>query len=73
MNTVLANLPANFAAAVVFALLGIILFVVGFIVFDKLTPGSLWKEILEEHNTALAVLMGCVAIAISIIIGASIL
>jgi uncharacterized membrane protein YjfL (UPF0719 family) len=72
MTDALTNLTGNFIAAVVFALLGVLLFVLGFIVFDKITPGSLWKELLEEHNTALAILMGCVAIALAIIIAAAI-
>jgi len=70
--TVFDNLGSNFIAAVVFALLGVILFVVGFIIFDKITPGSLWKELLEDQNTALGVLMAGVAIAIAIIIAAAI-
>ena len=72
MNDVFANLGGNFIAAVVFAGLGVVLFVVAFLVFDRMTPGTLWKEILEEHNTALAILMGCVAIALAIIIAAAI-
>ena len=70
--TVFDNLGSNFIAAVVFALLGVILFVVGFIIFDKITPGILWKELLEDQNTALGVLMAGVAIAIAIIIAAAI-
>lgn len=70
--TVFDNLGSNFVAAVVFALLGVILFVVGFMIFDKITPGSLWKELLEDQNTALGVLMAGVAIAIAIIIAAAI-
>jgi uncharacterized membrane protein YjfL (UPF0719 family) len=70
--TVFDNLGSNFIAAVVFALLGVVLFVVGFIIFDKITPGSLWKELLEDQNTALGVLMAGVAIAIAIIIAAAI-
>ena len=70
--TVFDNLGSNFIAAVVFALLGVILFVVGFLIFDKITPGSLWKELLEDQNTALGVLMAGVAIAIAIIIAAAI-
>lgn len=72
MNEVFTNLGANFLAAVVFAALGVLLFVVAFAVFDRMTPGTLWKEILEEHNTALAILMGCIAIALAIIIAAAI-
>jgi putative membrane protein len=70
--TVFDNLGANFVAAVVFALLGVLLFVIGFIIFDRLTPGNLWKELLEDQNTALGNLMAGVAIAIAIIIAAAI-
>ncbi len=70
--TVFDNLGSNFMSAVVFALLGVVLFVVGFMIFDKITPGSLWKELLEDQNTALGVLMAGVAIAIAIIIAAAI-
>ena len=70
--TALANMGSNFVAALVYALLGIVLFVVGFIVFDKLTPGSIWKELLEDQNTALGNLMAGVAIALAIIIAAAI-
>jgi uncharacterized membrane protein YjfL (UPF0719 family) len=70
--TVFNNLGSSFIAAVVFALLGVVLFVVGFMIFDKITPGSLWKELLEDQNTALGVLMAGVAIAIAIIIAAAI-
>ena len=70
--TVFDNLGSNFLSAVVFALLGVVLFVVGFIIFDKLTPGSLWKELLEDQNTALGNLMAGVAIALANIIAAAI-
>ena len=66
------NLASNFVAALVFAMLGVVLFVVGFMIFDKLTPGSLWKELLEDENVALGNLMAGVAIALAIIIAAAI-
>lgn len=66
------SLQANILAAVVFAALGIVVFVLSFVVVDKLTPYDLWKEILEEHNTALAVLIGLASLGISIIIAAAI-
>ena len=70
--TVFNNLGASFVSALVFALLGVVLFVVAFVVFDKLTPGSLWKELLEDQNPALGNLMAGVAIALAIIIAAAI-
>jgi uncharacterized membrane protein YjfL (UPF0719 family) len=70
--TVFDNLGANFVAAFVFALLGIVLFVLAFLIIDRLTPGSLWKELLEDQNTALGNLMAGIAIALAIIIAAAI-
>jgi uncharacterized membrane protein YjfL (UPF0719 family) len=72
MNDAFYNLGSNFLAALVFALLGICLFAVSFVVINKLTPGSLWKELLEDQNTAMGILMGCVALGIAIIVAAAI-
>jgi uncharacterized membrane protein YjfL (UPF0719 family) len=58
--------------AAVFSVLGIVLFGLGFWAFEKLTPGTLWREIIEEHNTALAILAGAVAIGLAIIISAAV-
>ena len=66
------DLMQHLVAALVYALLGIVVFVVAFITLDKLTPGSLWREIIDEHNTALAVMVGAISIGISIIIAAAI-
>jgi uncharacterized membrane protein YjfL (UPF0719 family) len=66
------DLMQHLLAALVYALLGIVIFVLSFVILDRLTPGSLWKEIMDEHNTALAVLSGAIAIGISIIIAAAI-
>lgn len=69
---VFRSLAANVLAGVVFTILGIALFVGAFFLFDRLTPGTLWKELIEDQNTALGVLFGCVAIALGIIIAAAI-
>lgn len=66
------DLMQHLGAALIYALLGIVIFVLAFVVVDRLTPGSMWKEIIDEHNTALAVMMGAIAIGISIIIAAAI-
>ena len=67
------TLASNAIAAVVFALLGITVFIVSFVVVDRLTPYTLWKEIIEEHNTALAILIGAIALGMSIIVAAAII
>jgi len=63
---------SNVAGAAVFAGLGVLLFVVAFIILDLLTPGKLWEEISGKQNQAAATLMGCVAIALGIIVAAAI-
>jgi uncharacterized membrane protein YjfL (UPF0719 family) len=72
MENALTSLTANFAAAVIFSLLGVVLFLLAFMLFDRMTPGSIWKELLEDQNVALGNLMGGIAIALAIIIGAAI-
>lgn len=59
-------------AAVIYAALGLVIFGVAFVVVDRLTPYSLWKEIVDEQNTALAIIVGAVAIGISIIVSSAI-
>ena len=49
------------ANALVFAVLGIVIFVVAFAIIDKMTPYALWKEIVEEKNVALAILVGAMS------------
>ena len=58
--------------ALVFALLGIVIFILAFAIVDKLTPYALWKEIVEEQNTALAILVGAMSIGMCIIIAAAV-
>ena len=59
-------------AALVYSAMGLVIFAVAFIVVDRLTPYHLWKEIIDEHNTALAVLIGLISLGVSIIIAAAI-
>ena len=66
------DIVSNIRAALVFALIGIVVFVGAFVLIDKLTPYDLWKEIVEEKNLALAVLVGAMSIGICIIIAAAV-
>ncbi len=58
--------------ALIFSVLGIVLFVGAFALLDKLTPYALWKEIVEEKNLALAILVGAMSIGMCIIIAAAV-
>jgi putative membrane protein len=61
-----------FGSTILYAVLGIAIFVIGFRLWDWLTPVDIWKEIAEKHNIALAVMAGAIAIALAIIIGSAI-
>jgi putative membrane protein len=58
--------------ACVFALLGILIFIGAFALVDKLTPYALWKEIVEDKNVALAILVGLMSLGMCVIIAAAV-
>ena len=62
----------NVLNSAAYALIGVVMFGIAFVVIDVLTPGKLWDEIGEKRNTAAAILMGSVAIALGIIVAAAI-
>lgn len=66
------DIVRNIELALVFALIGIVVFVASFVVIDRMTPFDLWKEIVQEKNMALAVLIGAMSIGICIIIAAAV-
>ena len=63
---------SNVMNALVFALLGVVIFGVSFFLLDLVTPYKLWKEIIDEHNSALAIIVGAMSLGICIIIAAAI-
>ena len=64
--------PVNVVNAIVYALVGIVIFILAFVIVDKCTPYDLWKEINEDRNVALAILVGCMSLGMCIIIAAAI-
>lgn len=64
--------PLYLLNALVYAILGIIIFVVSFTILDKMTPFSLWKELIEDQNTALGVMIGLLGLGICVIIAAAV-
>jgi uncharacterized membrane protein YjfL (UPF0719 family) len=55
----------------IFAALGVLMFVISFSLVVKLSPLNLWKQISEERNVAAAILAGAVALGICWIIAAT--
>lgn len=58
--------------SVLYAVIGVVVLWLSFIVIDKLTPYRLWDEIVEKKNLALAVVVGAMFIAIGQIVAAAI-
>ena len=56
----------------VFSLIGIVLFALAFLIIVKIAPFSTRKEIEEDQNTALAILVGSVIIGIALIVAAAV-
>lgn len=48
--------------SLVYAGIGMLVFVAGFVLLDLLTPGKLWEEIRDKQNVAVAQFAGAIAI-----------
>jgi len=58
--------------SIVFSIVGLIVLVIGYKIFDLVTPYNLNKEIAEENNTAAGVAVAGVLIALGLIVAAAI-
>ena len=58
--------------SVVFALIGVLIFWLCFLIIDKLTPYDLWGEIIEKQNVALGVVVAAMSLGICMIVAAAI-
>ena len=66
------DLPNVLLDTVIFVLLGLIVFAAAFFIIVRVVPFSVKKEIEEDQNTALAILIGSMILGMSIIIAAAI-
>jgi uncharacterized membrane protein YjfL (UPF0719 family) len=64
--------PSVFFGSILYALIGVFVFWISFVIVDKLTPYDLWAEIVEKKNVALAIVVGAMCIAIGLIVAAAI-
>jgi uncharacterized membrane protein YjfL (UPF0719 family) len=59
-------------SSLIFVGIGMVMFLVAFFLITKITPFSIRKEIEEDQNTALAIVIGAVILGLSHIISAAI-
>jgi putative membrane protein len=64
--------PGVVAGSIIYALIGVAIFWICFLIVDKLTPYDLWAELVEKKNVALAIVVGAMCIAIAMIVSASV-
>lgn len=66
-----SNIGQAVIAEALYAIVGILIFGLAFWLMERITPFSVRKEIEEDQNTALAILMGSVIIGLALIIAAA--
>ena len=64
--------PAIFFGSILYAVIGVLVFWISFVIVDKVTPYDLWGEIIEKKNVALAIVVGAMCIAIGMIVAAAV-
>jgi uncharacterized membrane protein YjfL (UPF0719 family) len=68
----LEQLASLVLQTLVFAIIGVLIFALAFWIIVKATPFSVRKEIEEDHNIAIAIVIGAVILGIALVIGAAI-
>ena len=61
-----------FFGSILYALIGVVIFWLCFVIIDKATPYDLWQEIVEKQNVALGIVVGAMSLGISIIVAAAV-
>ncbi|CAN7697060.1 DUF350 domain-containing protein [Variovorax sp. LjRoot290] len=64
--------PAAFLGSLLYAVVGVLVFWVTFLIIDKLTPYDLWQEIVEKQNVALGLVVAAMSLGICVIVAAAI-
>ena len=64
--------PGAFIGSILFALVGVLVFWIRFVIIDKITPYNLWEEIVEKQNVALALVVAAMSLGICVIVAAAI-
>ena len=60
------------ATTIIFVAIGLVVFLIAFLLVVLLSPFSVKKEIEEDQNTALAIIIGALIIGIALIISSAI-
>lgn len=67
-----SKLPEVLLSTLIFVFIGLVFFAIGFFILEKAMPYSVHKEIEEDQNIALGIIIGSMLIGIALIISAAI-
>ncbi len=70
--TRLSLLSGQLLAVIIFSLIGILVFLGCLYLIERLTPFSIHREIIDEHNTSVGIVIGAIVIGMSLIIAAAV-
>ena len=63
--------PGPMISTLIYAVIGMIIFGIAFAIFNKLMPFSVRKEIEEDQNTSLGIIIGSFLIGLALIISSA--
>ena len=64
--------PEVILGSAMYAVIGVVIFWIAFVIVDLITPYKLWEELVERKNLALAVVVAAMCISIGNIVAAAI-
>jgi uncharacterized membrane protein YjfL (UPF0719 family) len=68
----MGQLPELVVSTLVFSIIGLLLFALAFWIIVKTSPFSIRKELEDDHNVALAIVIASVIIGIGLVVAAAI-
>ncbi len=57
--------------AVVFSVVGIVIFIIAGFIFEKITPFNIWDEVTKNKNVAVAIVVGSAFLGLAIIVASA--
>jgi uncharacterized membrane protein YjfL (UPF0719 family) len=63
--------PHLILSTVIYSVIGMLIFCIAFAIFNKMMPFSVRKEIEEDQNTALGIIIGAMLIGLALIISSA--
>jgi uncharacterized membrane protein YjfL (UPF0719 family) len=66
------HIAVGVLSSVLYSALGMALFLFAYWLLEKITPWSIEKELVEDQNTAIGIVVGSMMVGLAIVIAASI-